>query len=170
MAAMPLATPPAGAPPSFQSALHTDRPAADRAEKMALYGRFTGPWEFDGTLRGNYGRGGEIHFGWALDGRAIQDVWVFPGMFHGTTLRVYDPSIDAWRILWSDPLQQYYSQQLGRAHGEDIVQEGKNNAGEAIRWSFSEITRESFRWRGEVSHDNGRTWELEAEFHAKRVS
>jgi hypothetical protein len=90
-------------------------------------------------------------------------------MFHGTTLRVYDSGIDAWHILWSDPLQQYYSQQLGRADGEDIVQEGKNNAGEATRWSFSEITLESFHWRGEVSHDKGRTWKLEADFHAKRV-
>ena len=31
---------------------------------------------------------GEIHFGWVLEGRAIQDVWILPGFFyHGTTLQ-----------------------------------------------------------------------------------
>ena len=67
---------------------------------------------------------GEIHFGWVLEGRAIQDVWILPGFFFGTTLRVYDPGLDAWHILWSDPLKQYYTRQVGRARGKDIVQEG----------------------------------------------
>ncbi|MGH8237480.1 MAG: hypothetical protein ACREXP_10730 [Steroidobacteraceae bacterium] len=172
-----MATPPAtalsGASPSFQAALHTDRPAADRVEEMALYGQFIGRWTFEGTMRGKDGsthRGqGEIHFGWVLDGRAVQDVWILPGVFHGSTLRVYDPNIKAWHILWSDPLQQYFSRQLGRANGRDIVQNGSNDAGETTRWSFSEITPSSFRWRGEVSPDGGKSWELEAEFRARRV-
>jgi hypothetical protein len=41
--------------------------------------------------------------------------------FYGTTLRVYDPGIDGWHILWSDPLRQFYSRQVGRALGPDIV-------------------------------------------------
>jgi hypothetical protein len=168
MADVPIATPIVAASSSFQKALHTDRPAPDRAAKMALYGQFVGRWDFEGIIRGNDARG-EIHFGWVLEGRAIQDVWILPGMFHGTTLRVYDPNIDAWHILWSDPLQQYYSRQLGRACGEDIVQEGKNDAGETTRWRFSEITPDSFRWRGEVWHDDGRIWEVEADFHASRA-
>ena len=81
-----------------------------------------------------------------LEGRAIQDVWILPGVFYGTTLRVYDPGIDAWHILWSDPVRQFYTRQIGRARGSDIVQLGKNDAGEAVRWSFTEITPDSFRW------------------------
>jgi len=57
----------------------------------------------DGTT--HRGRG-EVHAGWVLDGRAIQDVWILPGLFYGTTLRVYDPGLDAWHILWHDPLTQ----------------------------------------------------------------
>ena len=83
---------------------------------------------------------GEIHFGWVLEGRAIQDVWMIPrraerrpgmpampvaGNWYGTTLRVYDPGLDAWHILWSDPATQVYTRQIGRARGADIVQEGK---------------------------------------------
>ena len=75
-----------------------------------------------------------------LEGRAIQDVWILPGVFYGTTLRVYDPALDAWHILWSDPLKQYYMRQIGRARGNDIVQEGKTDDGVAARWSFTEIT------------------------------
>jgi len=53
---------------------------------------------------------GEAHFGWALEGRAVQDVWIMPGIaertsgsdrtnnMYGTTLRVWDSSIEAWRI------------------------------------------------------------------------
>src|SRR5262245_2429956 len=106
------------ASPTFVDVLHTDRPAPDRADKMSLYGRFIGPWETDVVAyeeNGTAHRGrGEIHFGWVLEGRAIQDVWMIPrraerrpgipempvaGNWYGTTLRVYDPGLDAWHIL-----------------------------------------------------------------------
>ncbi len=67
---------------SFIEALYSDKPAVDRADKMRLYGWLIGGWTFaatvhrdDGTL--HQGRG-EIHFGWVLEGRAIQDVWILP--------------------------------------------------------------------------------------------
>ena len=158
---------------SFISALHTNRPAPDRADRMGLYGWLIGSWEMDAVVNADDGtthKGrGEIHFGWVLEGRAIQDVWILPGVFYGTTLRVYDPGLDAWHILWSDPLRQFYTRQVGRAHGNDIVQEGTNDAGDATRWSFTEITPDSFRWRGERSRDGGATWQLQAEFLARRM-
>jgi hypothetical protein len=159
---------------SFIEALRRGGPAADRADKMSLYGWLIGDWTMDATVHLNDGmqhKGhGEIHFGWVLEGRAIQDVWILPGVFHGTTLRIYDPGIDAWHILWSDPLRQYYARQIGRAAGNDIVQEGRNDAGETIRWSFRQITPSSFRWVGERSADGGATWQVQAEFFARRIS
>lgn len=164
--------PPFHAPPI--AGLHAPGPAPDRAEKMTLYGWLIGDWEMDGSIYLDdgsvYEQKGEIHFGWVLEGRAIQDVWILPGAFHGTTLRVYDPGIDAWHILWSDPLKQYYTRQIGRARGKDIVQEGKLEDGTPIRWSFTRITRRSFHWLGERSHDNGRNWHLQAEFSARRAA
>ena len=78
----------------FIDALHTTGPAPDRAENLELYGRFIGSWEMDAAVFDEDGRKqeghGEIHFGWVLEGRAIQDVWILPGYFHGTTLRSYD--------------------------------------------------------------------------------
>ena len=157
----------------FLAALGAGGPAADRGGKMDLYGRFIGSWDLDVTQIADDGsqrrRPGEWHFGWALEGRAIQDVWILPGVFYGTTLRVYDPNIDAWHILWSDPVRQFYSRQIGRAQGDDIVQLGTNDAGEAVRWSFTAITPVSFRWTGERSRDDEKTWQLQAEFFARRA-
>lgn len=158
----------------FVNALLSSGPAADRADRMALYGRFIGDWAFDALVHkddGSEHRGsGEIHFAWALDGRAIQDVWILPGLFYGTTLRVYDSDLDAWHILWNDPLKQYYTRQLGRAQGDGIVQVGDIGNNVHLRWTFRDITPDSFRWRGERSMDAGATWNLQADFRARRSS
>ena len=158
---------------SFITHLRASGPTADRAEKMGLYGWLIGSWEMQATLHlenGSTHRAeGSIHFGWVLEGRAIQDVWILPGVFHGTTLRIYDPGLDAWHIIWNDPVRQYYARQIGRARGKDIVQEGKNDAGDTLRWSFTDITPDSFRWRGERARDDGASWQLQAEFLARRT-
>jgi hypothetical protein len=163
-----------GPSPSLVEALHSDNPAVDQANQMALYGWLIGRWEMDSVIHADDGTKqsgprGEIHFGWVLEGRAIQDVWALPGFFYGTTLRVYDPALDAWHILWSDPLKQYYTRQIGRARGNDIVQEGTDEVGTPVRWSFTEITLNSFHWLGERSLDDGTSWRLQIEFFARRA-
>jgi hypothetical protein len=152
--------------------LFSNGPASDRADKMGLYGWLIGDWTMDAVMHAPNGethaRRGEISFAWVLEGRAIQDVWILPDFFLGTTLRVYDPGIDGWHILWSDPLRQFYSRQVGRAHGPDIVQLGKSDDGTDTRWSFTDITADSFRWLAEFSTDGGATWRLRAEFKCRR--
>jgi hypothetical protein len=158
---------------AFIAALCADGPAPDRAEKLNLYEWLIGSWQMEATIftadgAKRTGRG-EIHFAWALQGRALQDVWILPEVFYGTTLRIYDPELDAWHILWSDPLKQYYARQVGRARGRDIVQEGTDGTGAPTRWTFTDITSNSFRWLGERSDDGGKTYWLQAEFLATRV-
>ena len=98
-------------------------------------------------------RAGEWHFGWALEGRAIQDVWIVPPRgelrhgdaaanvnSYGTTLRVYDPDIDAWRIQWTDPVTRNFLQMIGRAEGATSCSSGTRPDGQLVRWSFREIT------------------------------
>ena len=176
------------ASPSFIDVLHSDHPAPDRAKKMDLYAWLIGQWEMDVTTYEQNGakhRGsGEIHAGWVLEGRAIQDVWMIPpraergpdasvlpvaGNWYGTTLRVYDPGLDAWHIMWSDPATQAYTRQIGRARGKDIVQVGKLESGAILRWTFTEITSNSFHWLGEHSADGGTTWWLQVDIRSRRV-
>jgi hypothetical protein len=167
-------------------ALLADGAAADRAGKMGLYGWLVGSWDLEVA---EYPEGaperrrpGEWHFGWALEGRAIQDVWIVPrrgplregdaaanGNRFGTTLRVYDPRSDAWHIQWTDPVSQTYLTMIGRREGDDIVQLGDGPNGTLIRWSFATITPDSFHWRGEVSGDKGATWRVNVEFWARRA-
>ncbi|HKS92039.1 MAG TPA: hypothetical protein VJQ83_08930 [Tepidiformaceae bacterium] len=166
------------------TALHAAGPAPDRAVVLSVYGQFVGDWSAKIVAYGpdgarHEGRG-EIHFGWVLQGRAIQDVWIIDrrpgapampvtGNWYGTTLRVYDPSLSAWRIYWVDPATNTYRYQVGRAQGRDIVQEGSTESGALSRWSFTEITRRSFHWTGEVSLDKGASWRLVVEVFAQRV-
>jgi hypothetical protein len=82
--------------------LFSNGPASDRADKMGLYGWLIGAWTMDAVMHAPNGetheRPGEIGFAWVLQGRAIQDVWILPDFFYGTTLRVYDPGIVSTRF------------------------------------------------------------------------
>jgi hypothetical protein len=163
-------------------------PAPGRAEKLNLYGQFVGDWQMevftyppDGSR--HQGRG-EIHFDWILEGRAIQDVWMIPrraerradapllplaGNWYGTTIRAYDLALDAWRIFWIDPATNSYRQQIGRLQGADIVQQGTTDTGALSRWTFTEITPQSFHWKAEASLDQGATWRLAVAVFARRT-
>ncbi|HWK66678.1 MAG TPA: hypothetical protein VNS34_17260 [Rhizobiaceae bacterium] len=161
---------------SFPAALHADAPAPDHAGNANLYGWLIGSWEMDAARHlapGNIRKSrGEIHFGWILGGRAIQDVWYIPGEqgqtppLCGTTLRVYDPGLDAWHIIWVDPIGQRHLLQLGKAVGKNIVQEGTDSSGTILRWRFTEITPDSFHWIGERRDGDG--WTPQVEFFARR--
>src|SRR5262249_22494928 len=140
--------------------------------KLGLYAFLVGDWDMDaigyapdGTKRTSRG---EIHAGWVLEGRAIQDVWNVPLDFYGTTLRVYDPGLDAWHIIWMDGVRPLFRRQIGRAAGADIVQIGDIDGGGKSRWRFTELTPNSFHWLGERSDDGGATWKLLTEYYARR--
>jgi hypothetical protein len=162
--------------------------AAGRApeipESADVYGWLIGSWELD-VIRyaGDDARGttGEAHFGWVLEGRAVQDVWLMPRRFertaslgkarnmYGTTLRVWDAAIAAWRITWINPVTGHREEQIGRRSGPDIVQVGARANGTPTRWRFTEITPDSFHWIGEALEPDGKTWKLEGEFRARRT-
>jgi hypothetical protein len=59
---------------------------------------------------------------------------------------------------------------IGRKVGDVIVHDGAATAPKPvrIRWSFKEITSDSFHWTGEFSEDDGKTWVLEQEMYAVR--
>ena len=156
-------------------------------ESSDVYGWLVGSWELDvlhfRTIDlSSENLKAEAHFWWALEGRAIQDVWIMPravdrtpeidrtNNMYGTTLRVWDAQLCAWRIRWINPVSGHEERQTGRRIGDQIVQIGARLDGTATRWRFTEITHNSFHWIGESLELNGKLWKLEGEFRARRTA
>lgn len=159
-------------------ALAADGPHPDHADKLMLFGQFVGSWDFDGFYTAPDGAradmSGEWHFGWVLAGRAIQDVLICPrrdaagpNLEYGSTVRFYDPSIDAWQITWITPPQRTVVRLVARPVGDEIVLEGPGTDG-LLRWTFSSISPEAFTWRGHRSTDGGVTWTQREEMRLRR--
>ena len=161
-------------------------PLPEHADKLMLFGQFVGSWAIEGTFLNPDGtirsqRQGEWHFGWVLEGRAIQDVICSPPLEeraktgappyeYGTTVRAYDPKLDTWRVTYVAPVNGATITLIARAVGDEIWLEGMSPDGKPIRWVFSDITDDSFRWRGHESSDQGQTWVFEEEIVGRRIA
>jgi hypothetical protein len=167
---------------SFSAALTAPGRAPEITEASDVYGWLIGSWDLDVRRFGRDGAEqrltGEVHFEWVLEGRAVEDVWIMPRRqelgktrsTYGVTLRVWDPGLEAWRVSWTNPVSGARDELVGRRYGKDIVQVGTHADGTPIRWIFTDITSDSFRWVGEALEPDGNTWRLEAEFRARRTS
>lgn len=170
---------------NFHAVLNAQGRSPEIPESADVYGWLCGSWDLDvlhywGNDVSSRGIKGEVHAGRVLEGRAVQDVWIMPERakrtadpdrsmnMYGTTLRVWDASIQAWRISWINPVAGHREEQIGRWSGKDIVQMGTRADGTQTRWRFTEITPDSFHWLGEALQPDGKTWRLEGEFRARR--
>jgi len=174
----------AAAQTPFLDALAAHGPIARHAEELEQFGRFVGSWDLEVTYYNPDGSvkrtlPGEWHFGWVLEGRAIQDVWIVPPRAqrattdpapgeYGVTLRFYDERIGAWRSTWHGPVHGIVWPFIARQVGDEMVLERTDETGEMSRWIFSQITPESFHWRAETSRDQGRSWRLDQVMLARR--
>jgi len=171
---------------NFHGSLAAAGRSPEIPESEDVYGWLVGSWDLEvchykGVDVSALGIKGEAHFGWVLEGRAVQDLWIMPraaerrpnldkaNNMYGTTLRVWDPGIRGWRITWTNPVTNHREEQIGRRSGKDIVQIGARADGTPTRWRFTEITADSFHWIGEALQADGNSWRLEGEFRAKRV-
>jgi hypothetical protein len=157
-------------------ALLADGPNQQYRNQLQLFGQFVGSWTFKGTEYHDDGSRttdkGEIHCQWVLEGRALQDVFLETSrsdhdtLLHGTTIRFYDPKIDAWSVTWINPGAGVVRTFMGRKSGNEIVMEGKASDGSAIRWIFSNIKTDAFHWHGEKL--TGTEWRTYEELDARR--
>jgi hypothetical protein len=170
----------------FLEALRAAHAPAGRGGSIDMFTPLIGDWDAEVVdhLPGGISRrqSAEVHFAWVLEGRAIQDLWIAParqdrltsapraadGNRYGTTLRIYDPELDAWRLTWWNPVARVETRLVGRRVGSQIVQTGADAAGRLIRWVFVELRNDRFHWRGEYSEDGGLTWICATEYFARR--
>ena len=172
---------------ALHNVLAADGRAPEIPESADVYGRLCGSWDlavlrYRGVDVSTQRLTGEMHAGRVLEGRAVQDVWIMPRRedrtsasdptmnMYGTTLRSWDASIQAWRIAWTNPVRSHREEQIGTWDGQDIVQSGVRADGTKTRWTFTEITADSFHWRGEALYPGHTTWTIEGEFLARRRS
>src|SRR5262245_59339116 len=128
----------------FLQKLAARGPHPSLGDHAQTYARLIGSWS--GELTNHLTAGKPALAG--LEARAVQDVWITPAppeqqparagalAWYGSTLRVFEPALEAWRTVWTDPLSQLRIELIGRRHGDDIVQLG-TRGGRPIRWTFS---------------------------------
>jgi hypothetical protein len=118
----------------------------------------------------------EWHFAWALDGRAVVDVWISPARGParddapgewGMSVRFYDESIDRIRSTWHGPGRGWVIPFLAQTDGDELRLEGDHD-GLEVRWTFSDITEQAFRWRAE-ERAVGEEWRVRQRFTASRM-
>ena len=167
-------------------ALQAGGPVPERRAAMHAFGQFVGSWDLDVRWYGEnhellHATTGEWHFGWILGGLAVQDVWIVPPPRrhdplaaslpwgdYGTSVRFFDPSIDAWRSTWIGPVRGFVIPFVARetAGGVELL----GSLGETrLRWSFSDITPTTFTWRNEEADGEDGRWVLRQEFSASRA-
>lgn len=138
--------------PGFRRALLSDGPDPEYEQELMTYGQFVGSWKLVSTDHQN-GKviAGEAYFGWVMQGRAVQDIWISgdeddPGF--GTTVRVYRPDEGIWRISFTETVGSIAAQLNSRVVGDEIVESTVWNAGDLpSKWIFSDVSKDRFRWR-----------------------
>lgn len=165
---------------TFCSLLLSQAPAAVIPLHQRLFEPLIGSWDlevrwFDDTGAVSRAESGEWHFVRVLDGRGIQDVWIVPGANerqgrdaeeYGTSIRFYDPAIDAWRSTWIGPRRGVVVPFIGRPSEDGISLETTDGAAMPMRWSFHDIGPDSFRWQSRMGGACG--WRVVQEFKASR--
>jgi len=167
----------------FIQTLLTSKPLQNKSDSMKLFAQFVGSWDWagfdyaaDGSKTPTKGR---WIFQSVLNGMAIQDVFIFEDPHgnkdqasyaeYGTTLRFPNSDGESWKAVWVGPMNKVVRIFEAKALGSEIVLEGMNDKSQPIHWIFSDITEDSFHWRGEYSADNGKNWVLYEELEAQRI-
>ena len=161
--------------PDMFAALRADGPELSLASELSLFGQFVGAWDLEIDFwprdESAWSTNGVWLFDWILDGRGIQDVILHTSargqVGRGTTVRLYDPVAQLWRMAFFGPISRTYVMLTARQDGDSILVEGRERD-DLLRWSFHDITPNSFLWRGHISADEGSTWHYEQEMRARR--
>jgi hypothetical protein len=149
-------------------------------EHVQIFAPFIGGWDllvrwFDEQGKVTRTERGEWYFSWVLEGRGLQDVWIVPpreqrqtGALYeyGTSIRIYDPELDAWRSTWIGPMHHVVRTFTARKVGEQVVLQTTPDIEPVMRWSFYDIETSAFAWRNEIQvHAQ---WRTQQTFEARR--
>jgi len=174
-------------PAGFLDALPFPQKARELADVDDSFDWLIGSWEMEAVLHDPDGRQhrtqGELHASWVLEGRAIQDLFIFPrradrssgvparGDRYATTIRTFDRKLNAWRVNFINPADDETSaEMIARREEHGIMMEGHLRGGTRIRWRYLAITATSFQYRAERLSSDGRSWQLYLELFGGRLA
>lgn len=164
-------------------------PFAERTLEIAdaddIFGWLIGSWDIDAILYNAEGcaekRTGEVHASWILEGRAIQDLFIFPRRSertgialpddrYATTVRTYDKKRNVWHVNFINPAADETSARLiARREGNKILMEGNLSDNTPIRWRYESFSSTSFHYIAEKLGNNNKSWRVYLELFGKRV-
>lgn len=151
---------------SFTEALWSNNRSERIPEIYDYFGGLIGEWDIewndhlDDTLPRRVK--GEWIFSRVLEGTAVQDLFIVPSRTerlknpqddaeYGTTLRIYNPKTTMWDIFYGCTGSAFRLTAV--KSGEEVVLT-ENGEGK-MRYIFSDITANTFRWRKEYSDSEG---------------
>jgi hypothetical protein len=172
---------------AFLDALASSRRSSELEHVDDIFGFLIGSWDIDAVLHGPDGQArrtrGEVHASWVLEGRAIQDLFIFPrpadrtygasgpGDRYATTIRTYDRQRGAWRVLFINPAAvETNAELIARRDGQTIAMEGNLADRTPIRWRYEDVTERSFHYSAHRLGSDGRAWQLYLEIFGRRVA
>ncbi|QTQ10815.1 hypothetical protein HRI96_00550 [Treponema parvum] len=163
---------------SFSEALCSNEKNKIIPEAYDYFGGLIGEWavEWRDRLDDTVPRRvkGEWIFSRVLEGTAVQDLFIVPSRTerlhnpqadaeYGTTLRIYNPKTTVWDIFYGCTGSAF---RLTAVKTGDEVVLTENGEGK-MRYIFSEITADTFRWRKEYLNADGH-WAVAAIVTAMR--
>jgi hypothetical protein len=145
----------------------SDGPRPEYAEAFQPFAPLIGSWDLDVAWYDDDGAvtrqtKGEWHFAWALDGRAVADIWITPSRAArptdgdgewGLSIRIHDPELNAFRSTWLGPKAAFVMPFVAHAESDSITLSSQTAN---TSWTFSDITETSFHWRNEDQDTDGR--------------
>lgn len=167
-------------------------PNADAPRELVLFDFLVGAWECESHVRGPDGVVRTRPATWVgryvLDGYAISDEFRQLGpagevAMLGQTVRAFNPDAKRWVMKWFDALDATWLDLGPEDLGGVTTREGmityrhqrpRGRSGRLFplhslfRVTFSDMTERGFRWRSELSTDNGETWAEAQVIEARR--
>jgi len=152
------------------SMMTSESPRAEFAEALSPFAPLIGSWDLDVSYYAEDGTvtnetKGEWHFAWALDGRAVADIWITPSRAQrlidgdgewGLTVRLHDPDLGAFRSTWLGPKNAVVMTFIGHVGDRSITLEAREPKAAKTRWIFTDITATGFNWRNEDEDEAGK--------------
>ena len=133
---------------------------------LAQFGQYIGDWKIEDSQLAQDGSGWSAGQGarWIFtclgNGTAIQDFWLPANGAVGTNLRTYHPESGTWEIAWAvDQLPGFSHIRAEQDDNGNIVMHYVDPIPSPLRRiTFFPADATGWKWRLELSNDDGATW------------